>query len=149
MAEIAVNIIGLLISAFLFIFSRDFSVSTRPGVPSAAFFPTIISAILLFLSILNLVKYIIARKKGEAEDPAPIGRAKMLQFFELVVLLFLYAVLWYFHIGHFILNTVVIFTVVCWLLSDETEWWKSALFVLGVTIFIYCLFVLFLRVRLW
>lgn len=149
MAEIAVNIIGLLISAFLFIFSRDFAVSSRPGVPSAAFFPTIISVILLGLSILNLVKYFVAKKKGDVEKPIPIGKEKMLQFFALIALLFLYAILWYFHIGHFIINSAVIFTVVCWLLSDETEWWKSALFVTGVTIFIYCLFVMFLRVRLW
>ena len=149
MFEIVVNVLGIVISAFLFVFSRGFAASSRPGIPSAAFFPTIISVILLFLGILNLVKYFIAKKNGEVEEEAKMSHVKLLQFFALLAILLLYATLWDFKIGHFILNSIICFSPICWLLSDETEWWKSVLFVTGLTIFIYLLFVTGLKVRIW
>lgn len=149
MAEVIVNALGMAISIFLFVFSRSFAAPTKPGVPSAAFFPTIIAVILFCLSIFNTAKYLGAKKKGLVEEPQKINRFKLIQFFFLVLLLVIYTVAWNYKIGHFIINTIIIFSPVCWLLSDETEWWKSVLFITGLTIFIYLLFVVGLKVRIW
>lgn len=149
MIEIIVNGVGIAIAAFLYIFSRDFSVSKRAGVPSAAFFPTIIAVVLLFLGVYNIVKYLIAKKKGNVEASEKMSRIKLLQFLSIIALMLLYAVLWNYRIGHFILNTIVCFIPVCWLISEETEWWKSAIYIVGLTIFIYFLFSIGLKVRIW
>lgn len=149
MYDIIVNAIGIILSIGIFVFSRGFAVSKREGVPSAAFVPRIIAVVVLVLAIFNLVRFIIKRAKGEYEAPAKIQHARFLQLMAIIMLLILYALLWNFHIGHFIANTIIIFTPVCWLLSDEREWWKSAIYVVILTIFIYLLFVNLLKVRIW
>lgn len=151
MIEIIVNVLGIAIAAFLYIFSRDFSVSTRPGIPSAAFFPTIICVALLILGIYNLVKIVVFKKKhvDPASESIRITKLKVLQMLAIVSLMALYAVLWNYKIGHFILNSIICFTPICWLLGDEVEWWKSAIYIVGLTIFIYLLFGVGLKVRIW
>jgi len=74
---------------------------------------------------------------------------RFVQFMGILLLLFLYAILWDNHIGHFILNTIIVFSPVCWLMSDEKEWWKTALYITCLTFFIYALFVFVLKVRIW
>ena len=152
MSEIIVNIFGVGLGLFLFIFSRGFLSSAKPGVPSAAFFPTIISIVLMFLSISNLATMLVkSRKKSPSasEEKPPILVKKVIQMGIIVVLMFLYALFWSLHIGHFILNSIIVFVPISILISDEQEWWKSLLFSTGLVIFIYVLFTVGLKVRLW
>lgn len=152
MIEIFVNLLGIAISAMLYFGSSSFRVSKRPGVPSASFFPTIIAVILLVLGVYNIIMVLIKRKKLDSNvdaDTKSMSKLRLLQFVSICALLVLYAVLWLFHLGHFILNTAVIFTGVCWLMSDEREWWKTLIYITVLTIFIYILFGQFLRVRIW
>lgn len=149
MIEIMINVAGICISAFLYYFSKDFAVSTREGVPSAAFFPRIIAAILLLLSIINLVKIFVQKKKNTYKAPEATVKGRALQIIAVVALLLFYAILWKSHIGHFILNSIIVFVPICWLISDEIEWWKSLIYVVCLVIFIYLLFSVGLKVRLW
>lgn len=152
MTEIIVCGLGIVISIILFVFSRGFSVSAKPGVPSAAFFPTLISIVLLFLSILVLIKVLIRinneKKKGTHKQIVFV-KTKVFQFVAILGLMVLYAILWNYHIGHFILNSIIVFVPISILLSDEKVWWQSAIFSSGLIIFVYLLFTTVLRVRLW
>ncbi len=152
MAEIIVSSLGAALSVFLFVFSRGFAGSGRAGVPSAAFFPTVISAILMFLSIYNIIKSVVRiRKEKQAGtyQKAVFVKGKVFQILAVVGLMVLYATFWNLHIGHFLLNSIVVFVPISILLSDETAWWKSAVFTTCLVIFIWILFSYLLRVRLW
>lgn len=149
MYDIIINGLGILIFAGTFIFSKGFAVSKREGVPSAAFFPRIIAVVVLVFAVYNLIRFLIKRKKGMYEKPEKMQEGRFVQFMGILLLLFLYAILWDNHIGHFILNTIIVFSPVCWLMSDEKEWWKTALYITCLTFFIYALFVFVLKVRIW
>ncbi len=150
MTEILVNILGLAVSAVLYFGSSSFRVSRRPGVPSAAFFPTIIAVILLVLGVYNLIVIFMKRKKGEkSAETVKMSKMRLMQFFGVLALLVLYALLWQYHLGHFVLNSAVVFTCICWLMSDETEWWKTLIYCTALSLFIFLLFSQLLRVRIW
>jgi len=151
MSEVIVCSISTFFSLFLLYFAQGFPKSVKPNVPSASFFPTLIAIVLLGLSIYNLVVCLIQRKKAKeaGEKKEKIVKRKVLQIVEILLMLFLYAFLWKFHIGHFLLNSILVFTPVCLLMGDETVWWKSTIFSVCLVVFIYLLFTFLLKVRLW
>lgn len=152
MAEIIVSSLGAVFSIFLFVFSRGFAISKRVGIPSAAFFPTVISVILMFLSVLNIVKAVVRISKERSAGTykkVEIPKGKITQMLAVIGLMVLYAVLWNYHVGHFLLNSIVVFVPISILLSDEIEWWKSAIFSICLILFIWVLFSYLLRVSLW
>lgn len=153
MAHLIVCITGILYSSFLLIFSQQFPKSTKPNVPSAAFFPRIIGIILLGLSIYNVVAWLLARKQQMQEEQvesvkAGIAKGKTLQMVQIIALIVAYAVLWHFHLGHFLLNSTIIFFPLVMLLSDEKKWYYNAIFTVVLVAFIYVLFTVVLKVRL-
>lgn len=151
MANIIVCGVSIFFSLFLFFFAKDFPVSNKVNVPSAAFFPTIISVVLLVLGIYNSVVSVINLRKerasGVLKEKIQVG--KIIQLMEVILLMLLYTLLWHFHIGHFILNSILIFIPISLLISDEVEWYKSVFFTISIVMFIYLLFKFLLRVRLW
>ncbi len=152
MAEIIVSSLGAALSIFLFVFAQGFTGSGRAGVPSAAFFPIVISVILMLLSVYNIIRTVVRiqkeKKAGTYQKPVFV-KGKVFQILAVVGLMVLYAILWNLHIGHFLLNSIIVFVPISILLSDETAWWKSAIFTVCLVVFIYVLFSYLLRVRLW
>ncbi|MCH3918063.1 MAG: PAM68 family protein [Spirochaetia bacterium] len=151
-SEMIVCIISLLFSIFLFYFARFFPTSQNPDIPSAAFFPFIISTLLFGLSVLNIAKGILSAYKGKKDGTyvkEVFQKGKVIQIVMIVLFLFLYVILWYLHVGTFILNSIVVFVPVCMLMSNEKAWWQNALFAIFLVLFIYVLFSFLLRVRLW
>ncbi|MFA6846174.1 MAG: tripartite tricarboxylate transporter TctB family protein [Sphaerochaetaceae bacterium] len=151
MAEIIVCSLSTGLSLFLLYFAKGFPKSIKPNVPSASFFPTIIGVILLGLSLFNLIHALIRIKKAKSAgyEKQSVEKGKVFQILEIVLLMFLYAFLWKYHIGHFLLNSIVVFALICVLLGDDVSWQKSVVFSTGLVVFVYVLFTFLLRVRLW
>lgn len=151
MANLIVCGVSIFFSLFLLFFAKDFPVSNKPNVPSAAFFPIIVSIILFMLGVYNAIVELIRLKKEKTSNNVKerIFFGKVLQVAEIVLLMLLYALLWHFHIGHFILNSMLVFIPISLLISDEVEWYKSVIFSVCIVMFIYLLFTFLLRVRIW
>lgn len=150
-AEILVSAVGLGFSLFLFILSRRFPVSSQPGVPGSAFFPTIVAVLIFAFSAVQVIGTVVKRikiqKDGSTEDTGQ-KRKNIIHVIEIVLLLVLYSLLWLFNIGHFLANSIVIFIPIALLYGGavEREWWKTSIFIVVLVVFIYCFFKYFLKV---
>jgi len=152
MAEIIVCSFGFIISVFMLAYAQTFPKSFKPGVPSSGFFPSIVNTVLMLLSLFCLIHSIttmIKAKKSGTYTKKTVEKAKVMQILEIVILMFLYAGLWQVHIGHFLINSIVIFSAICVLFGDDAKWQKSVMFATGLVVFIYLLFTYLLKVRLW
>jgi hypothetical protein len=145
------NGVSIFLGLFLLFFARNFPPSNKPNVPSASFFPIIIAIVLIGLGIYNLIIYLRQKKhaKAEAEQQTHYSMGKVVQVGQVIALMLAYALLWHFHIGHFLLNSIIVFIPVTLLISDEVKWHKSVIFTISLVIFIYALFTYLLKVRLW
>jgi hypothetical protein len=150
-SEILVSAIGLGFSLFLFILSRKFPPSTQPGVPGAAFFPGIVAVVIFALAMVQVVRIAVKRTRpggGEKAEDSGQNKKNIIRIIEIVLLMLLYSLLWMFNLGHFLLNSTVIFIPVALLYGGavEREWWKTSIFVVILVVFIYCLFKFLLKV---
>ena len=156
--ELLVSIVGLAFGLFLFSGAQQFPPATQPGLPGAAFFPVIISTIIAGLSLANLCIVLVKRKKiqGAGSDTAQdaqhvqFARKQILRVVGIVILTLLYALLWGYNIGHFIINSIVIFIPISMLYGGarERQWWKTSIYVVLLVVLIYVLFKYGLRVAI-
>ena len=156
--ELLVCVIALAFSLFLFVLSLQFPPSTQAGVPSAAFFPGIVSAVIFGLSLTQLIINLIKQKKirsdgGTTQPGTEQGQSawkQALRIVEIVLLILLYSLLWIFNVGHFLVNSIVIFIPISMLYGGgrERQWWKTSIFVVVLVVFIYVLFKYLLKVAI-
>lgn len=146
-----VCLLGLGFSAFLFGFARTFPHSQVEGVAGAGFFPTIVAVVLFALSALVLASELAGRRMRLAGGSQSSGgsapaRGNAAAVVQVLLLLLLYAALWAAGIGHYLVNSLVIFTLVACIYSRERPWWKNAIFVAVLVVFIYVIFKYLLRI---
>ena len=156
--EIVVSVIGLAFGVFLLVGARQFPPATQPGMPGAAFFPYIVSVVILILSIATLVIALAKRKRMQSNSGNTEPDAKQAQFARnqafriagVVLLSLFYALLWHLNIGNFLINSLVFFIPIAILYdgAKERPWWKTAIFVSVLVVFIYILFKYVLRVAI-
>ena len=156
--ELLVCVIGIAFSLFLFALSRQFPPAPQIGMPGAAFFPGIVSGVLFGLSLTQLIITLIKRRKissgGEttqtASEQPQSGRKQIFRIIGIVLLVLLYALLWMYNVGHFIINSIVIFIPISILYGGarERQWWKTAIFVVVLVMFIYVLFIYLLKIAI-
>jgi hypothetical protein len=155
-SEILVAFTSLIFSLFLFIGSRRFPPSRQAGVPGTAFFPTIISCLIFtfaLIQIINIIrKYLISSKNNGNEHTTAqdftLVQKKVLHIAGIIALMLFYSFFWLFNIGHFLVNSIIIFLPIAFLFGGtiETNWWKLSIFIVILLTFIYSLFKLILRV---
>ena len=156
--EIVVYLIGLIFGLFLFVVSRGFPPASQAGLPGAAFFPGIVSTVIIGLSLILLVTALIKRWKtrstgGETQastEQSKFARKQAFRVIGVVLLIFLYALLWGLNIGNFLINSIVIFIPISMLYGGarERKWWKTVIFVVVLIVLTYILFTTFLRVSI-
>jgi hypothetical protein len=149
-SELLVTCAGLGFSIFLFVVSGSFPQSTQAGVPSAAFFPQVVAVIIFGLSGAQLARTLVTRiRNGNgAEKEAVANKRNIIHIVEVLLLVILYCLLWKYNIGHYVINSIVIFIPIAMIFggSTEREWWKTCIFIVVLVAFIYCLFKFVLRV---
>jgi hypothetical protein len=149
--EITVCAVSLIFSVFLFTLSRQFPPSPHPLMPGPAFFPFLVAAAVFSLSLAQLVITLVKRKKtGSGEEAAQPERKHTLRIVIIILLILLYALLWMYHIGHFLINSIAVFIPVSMLYggAKERQWWKTSLFVVVLVVLTYVLFKYLLKVDL-
>lgn len=158
LVELLVCIISLAFSLFLFVLSRQFPPSTQPGMPGPAFFPGIVAIAIFGLSLAQLIIAFVKRKKippgGRTVQPDTGQNQSELKqavrIGEIVLLILLYALLWIYNIGNFLINSIVIFIPISMLYGGarERQWWKTSIFVVVLVVFNYVLFKYLLKVAI-
>ena len=156
--ELLFSIIGMAFGVFLFVGAQHFPpTAPHPGVPGARFFPNIISIIIFGLSLVILVFTLAKRKKMRIPDENKPGkeevqfaRKQALRIVGIVVLALIYALLWSLNMGHFVVNSIVIFIPITMLFggAQERQWWKTSIYIVFLIVFVYVLFKHVLRVAI-
>lgn len=128
-------ITGLVIYAFLLCMFFQ----TLNLLPASALFPR---AVLLLMALLNTAMIVLGyRKKGEGNITWATIKMPLLYFGGVVVYAALYRFMGYF-------PSTAIMLIGLMMASKVRPWWKAALVTVVYLIFIYVLFVLWLKVRL-
>ena len=148
--ELVIYLISLAFGIFLLLGARQFPPSTMPGVPSSAFFPNIISTVIIALSLILMVTSLVKRIKTRASGGEVQTNPEQIKFVwkqalriaGVILLLLLYGLLWHFNIGHFLINSIVFFIPITIIYggAQEKKWWKTSIYVVIVVVIAYVLF---------
>lgn len=133
------GIVILCLAIFSLIISFQYSYSGIVG-PGPGFFPIWLSVILIILSILYIYESIKGKNVSKEEWPTGQSLKKILFIIMSLVLFLLLFILCGFLIAGVVFLTVLFF--------KEYKWFVTALLSIGITLFIYVMFSMVLKVHL-
>ncbi|BCL17947.1 tripartite tricarboxylate transporter TctB family protein [Micromonospora sagamiensis] len=141
--EAALGGIFLLLGAVLLVLARSIELPQRALAVSPRIWPEVLAYGIMGLSVIQIVSSFVRAPRADEDPPEPVTRIGILRVAGFILATLAFGVLWYY--VHFLVSAMIFVAALTWIAGGRGIK-DLVLFPAGITVVLYALFALLLKV---